>query len=184
MPREMDYNRIEKTPGDDAAAEAARVYYELGEVTIRLAEYIRSLGYPAFSHHPLGGGALLLIPCAIDAGLGEEGRNSLVISREFGPRFRLGCVTTDLPLQVDRPASLGVREYCEKCRACLRACPSGAIPESRQEVRGIEKYTIDVYRCRQYRQEAPGCAICIKECILNQLSHRGKWLKAKEATLG
>ncbi|MBI4286979.1 MAG: hypothetical protein HY671_00955, partial [Chloroflexi bacterium] len=58
---EMDYERMATTPSAESNIEVARVYYELGETTIRLAEYIRSLGHDAHSHHPLGGGAALLI---------------------------------------------------------------------------------------------------------------------------
>lgn len=180
---EMDYARLATTPSPESLIEIARVYYELGESTIRLAEYIRSLGYDAHSHHPLGGGAVLLIPHAIAAGLGELGRISLVISREFGPRFRLGCVTTDIPLLLDKPVDLGAAEFCRKCQACLRACPAGAIPQDQRQVRGIEKYTIDGASCRLHCNQPNGCAICIKVCVFNELAHRGKWLKGGEAAL-
>lgn len=180
---EMDYSRMATAPSAESSIEVARVYYELGETIIRLAEYIRSLGYDAHSHHPLGGGSVLLIPFAIAAGLGELGRNNLIISREFGPRFRLGCVTTDIPLLMDKPADLGVSGFCRKCEACLQACPVGAIPESPGRVRGIEKYTIDGPSCRPYCNQPNGCAVCIKVCVFNQLAHRGKWLEVGQATV-
>ena len=50
---EMDYEQIATAPSPVAETESSRVYYELGEVTIRLAEYIRGLGYPSYPHHPL-----------------------------------------------------------------------------------------------------------------------------------
>lgn len=177
---EMDYGRMATVPSPEADIEVARIYYELGETILRLAEYIRSLGYDAHSHHPLGGGAVLLVPYAIAAGLGEQGKNGLTISEEFGPRFRLGCVTTDMPLLVDKPVDLGVSEFCQKCQACFKACPSEAIPESQAVIRGINKYTIDGRRCRRSVNQLNGCAICIKVCVFNELAHQGKWLKDYE----
>ncbi|MFC2021614.1 hypothetical protein ACFLTR_00140 [Chloroflexota bacterium] len=176
---EMDYESMATSPSPECNTEVARVYYELGETTLRLAEYIRSLGYDAHSHHPLGGGAVLLVPYAIAAGLGEQGKNGLTISREFGPRFRSGCVTTDMPFLVDKPVDLGVSEFCQKCQVCLRACPSGAIPESRGWIRGVNKYTIDSRKCRLSGNQLGGCAICIKVCVFNKLSRQGTWLKAE-----
>ncbi|MBI4287440.1 MAG: 4Fe-4S dicluster domain-containing protein [Chloroflexi bacterium] len=111
--------------------------------------------------------------------MGEQGKNNLVVSRQFGPRFRLGCVTTDIPILADKPADLGVGEFCQSCQACYNACPSGAIPQSRGTVRGIEKYTIDAVKCRPFVNRPNGCAVCIKVCVFNELAHRGKWLKVR-----
>lgn len=165
---EMDYERIATTPRPEAEIEMARVYYELGEVTVHLAEYIRGLGYAALAHHPLGAGRLLQQPFAVAAGLGKLGRNGLVISKDFGPRFRLGCVTTDLSLVTESPCESVVSEFCLKCDLCLRACPGGAIAEHQTIVRGVKKYAIDGSRCRTIFNSKPGCAICIKVCPFNK----------------
>jgi len=50
----------------------------------------------------------LAIPYALKAGLGEYGRHGLLITKEFGPRVRIGKIFTDLPLAYDRPTSFGV----------------------------------------------------------------------------
>jgi len=178
---EMDYSRMATAPSPESSIEVARVYYELGETTLHLAEYIRSLGYDAHSHHPLGGGGVLLVPLAVAAGLGEQGKNGLTISQEFGPRFRSSCVTTDIPLLLDKPIDLGVTEFCQGCQACFRACPGEAIPESQALVRGINKYTTDANRCRNSFNRLNGCAICIKICPFNELAHQNKWLGTREA---
>lgn len=180
---EMDYECMATAPGPAAETEVARVYYELGEVTLRLGQHIWGLGYPARVHHPLGAGRLLQQPFAISAGLGELGRNGLVISKEFGPRFRLGCVTTDLPLLIDNPVKLGVAEYCDQCHVCLHACPEGAIAEERRVIRGSEKYAIDGARCRSHFNSNHGCAICLKVCVLNKLAKQGRWLKSPEQAI-
>lgn len=174
---EMDYGRIATSPSRESRIESCRLYCTLGETTTRLAEYIRGLGFDAHSQHPMGGGDVLLVPFAVAAGLGEHGRNGLLISREFGPCLRLGCVTTDIPLLLDKPVDLGVSWYCQICDVCRKACPGAAIPESPSRVRGIEKYTIDWPSCFHYFEQLSACSICIKECILNKLAHSGKWLK-------
>jgi len=165
---EMDHDRIATAPSAKSGAEAARVYYELGEVTIRMADYIRSLGYPAYAHHPLGGGRLVQVPYAIAAGLGEQGRNGIIITPQFGSRVRLGSVSTNLPLVIDEPHHWGIGAICEKCQVCFKACPTEAIPTQRGMDRGISHFTIDWQKCFPYFTEYHGCAICIKVCPFSQ----------------
>ncbi len=179
---EMDYDQVETAPGPGASTEGARTYYELGKVTLRLAEHIRGLGYPAYAHHPLGLGRILQIPFALAAGIGQMGKNGLVISKEYGPRIRLACVTTDLPLQASGPVDIGVDDFCAQCRACLKACPGGAIIGERREIRGVEKFAIDSARCWPHRVATGGCSICIKVCALNRLAHRHAWPKTEGGT--
>lgn len=45
-----------------------------------------------------------MIPHAHAAGLGELGKHGSLISPELGPNFRLGMVTTDLPLAENSPS--------------------------------------------------------------------------------
>ncbi len=161
---EMAFDRMATAPSVESGAEAARVYYELGEVTIRLAEHIRSLGYHAYAHHPLGAGRMVQVPYAIAAGLGEQGRNGIMVTPQFGCRVRLGAVTTDLPLAIDRPQQWGIGAFCEKCQLCLRACPAGAIPAQRGMDRGIGHYVINWEKCRPHFDAQHFCAICIKVC--------------------
>ena len=161
---EMDFERMASAPSVESGAEAARVYYELGEATLRLAEHIRSLGYHAYAHHPLGAGRLVQVPYAIAAGLGEQGRNGILVTPQFGCRVRLAAVTTDLPLATDRPQQWGIGAFCEKCRLCFRACPTGAIPARRSLDRGISHYVIHWEECRPSFDAQHFCAICIKVC--------------------
>ena len=77
----------------------------------------------------LGAGTeILMVPLAIDAGVGEFARNGRVMSPEFGTNMRLKAVTTDMPLQVDKPISFGAHEFCMACEACAEYCPVRAIP--------------------------------------------------------
>ena len=77
------------------SAVTALTYSRMAEIAASLAAYIRALGYPAI---PCGNDTLQSIPLAIDAGLGEMGRNGLMLTPEYGPRLRICKVFTDLPL--------------------------------------------------------------------------------------
>lgn len=61
------------------------------------------------------------------AGLGTIGRNSLLITPEFGSMVWLGCVLTEAELEPD-PLK---RTICSDCGLCVDICPIGAL-ENRQ----------------------------------------------------
>ena len=103
MAVEMDYENLRRSPANCAATDL--VYSDMAIVSSSLAEFIRELGYKAM---PLGNEMALSIPMAVDAGLGELGRNGLLITEKFGPRVRICKVITSLPLVPDKPVDLGV----------------------------------------------------------------------------
>lgn len=76
--------------------------------------------------------ALLLIPPAIAAGLGELGKHGSLISHRFGAGVRLAGVTTDMPLFPTRSDRFGADEFCASCQICANSCPPGAIVEHKQ----------------------------------------------------
>jgi epoxyqueuosine reductase len=166
----MSWEAIRQAPALPAGVETMRVYYELGKTVIRLAEKIRSLGWEAIGHHPLseaqGGRLLQYVPMAVDAGLAELGRCGFAISPRLGPVFRLAAVTTDLPLAVDEPPLLGygIAQFCELCTACLRACPTGAVPASKSRVRGVHRWKLDSEACFPQFATHLGCSICMAVC--------------------
>jgi len=100
------------------------------------------------------------------AGLGFFGLNNLVVHPEFGARMRYVSVYTDAPLPTDRPidADGGPSGRCGDCRACVEACPCGAIGTSRE--------AFDLERCAEQlrlfkKQGNVGhyiCGLCIKAC--------------------
>jgi epoxyqueuosine reductase QueG len=169
---EMDYDRIQESPGPPSATEVIRAYCFLGEITMKLAEKIRKMGYSAYGHHPRSSrqfpARILHIPFAIAAGFGELGRHGLLITPKFGPRVRLGTVTTNLPLEPDSPMSFGVTEFCETCTICVEECEGDAIPKNKSNVRGYEKYAVDPYKCAPYFGEYDGCSVCMKVCAYNK----------------
>ncbi|SEH48876.1 tRNA epoxyqueuosine(34) reductase QueG [Magnetospirillum fulvum] len=62
-------------------------------------------------------------PLAQQAGLGWQGRHTLLVSRRFGGWVFLSELLTDLDLPPDPPES----DHCGTCRACVEACPTGAL---------------------------------------------------------
>jgi epoxyqueuosine reductase len=167
---EMDWKHINESPGPEASAATALAYSQMAELSASLAKYIRMLGYPAV---PCGNDSAQSIPLAIDAGLGELGRNGLMISPEYGPRQRLCKVLTDLPLIPDQPIDFGMRSFCETCHACAAACPAEAIQwEQRTTERtsisnrkGILRWPVDVARCYLFWQEnGVDCSNCVAAC--------------------
>lgn len=62
------------------------------------------------------------------AGLGFSGKNTFIITEKFGSFVYLGEVITNIPFVPDSP----VEYSCGDCRACMDACPTGAIVEAGQ----------------------------------------------------
>jgi epoxyqueuosine reductase len=143
-------------------------------VLLTLTQYIRNLGYRAVASM---NDSALAIPLAAQAGLGEIGRHSLLITKECGPRLRLGKIFTDMPLLIDEPSNFGVRKFCEICQRCSSACPPKAIPASApsrtphsvSNLKGILKWTTIAEKCfRFWASQNSDCSICIRVCPYNR----------------
>ena len=108
------------------------------------------------------------------AGLGWFGKNTLLINSQRGSWFFLGLILTTAELKPDQPALGG----CGTCRACVDACPTGAI------VQFEGRWAVNSGRCISYltienRNEIPpelaeklsgwtfGCDICQEVCPFN-----------------
>jgi reductive dehalogenase len=161
----QDPDLIGSGPSAACSFEIGRVYAASALAAVELGNYIRALGYPARAHH-LRNYGVLLVPVAVDAGLGELGRCGYLINKELGANFRLACVTTDLPLVTDKPVDLGIQDFCEKCLKCANNCPVGAIPKGdKVVVRGVKKWQMDPEKCLLYWGSQDGaCGICQVVC--------------------
>ena len=187
---EMDYELVKTSPTWLAEATEGKGYSMMAFTTSMVARFIRGLGYKAI---PCGNDTALSIPLAIDAGLGELGRNGLLITPEFGPRARLSKVFTDLPLVPDEPIEFGVVEFCEKCETCAKYCPSQAIIYGKRTTQphnisnnmaGQLKWPVNVDRCFGFWIRNEGsCMNCIRVCPFNKSSgwlHEAvRWLVKK-----
>ncbi|MFM7567240.1 MAG: 4Fe-4S dicluster domain-containing protein [Betaproteobacteria bacterium] len=163
-----DYEQLRQVPSDETngagVTEVGRQYARGTRASYALANWIRAQGYDAQPYPGPAAGALLLIPPAISAGLGELGKHGSMISRHFGSGFRLAGVTTNMPLHATHSDRFGADEFCTNCQVCANACPPGAISNLKQTVRGAERWYVDFDKCIPYFVEAASCGICLAVC--------------------
>ena len=103
----------------------------------KLAERIAAETGPGQQRVFVDSAPVMEVELATRAGLGWRGKHTLLLDREAGSWFFLGTLYTDLPLPADEPVS----PHCGTCRACIDACPTGAI---------VAPYRIDARRCISY----------------------------------
>jgi epoxyqueuosine reductase len=72
---------------------------------------------------------------AMEAGLGWQGRHSILINKEKGSFFFIGILVLNIDLEYDAPYS---EDHCGACTLCIDACPTSAINDNR---------TIDARKC-------------------------------------
>lgn len=167
----MDPSAISASPTFKACAETALGYSRMAFCVSCTAEFIRSLGYNAI---PMGNDTSLSIPLAIDAGLGEMGRNGLLITKKYGSCLRLCKIFTNMPLEPDKPKGHGITEFCKKCKKCAEACGAGAIQtetEPSYEIAcpsnnpGILRWAVNQDECYKFWIKNGGdCSNCIAAC--------------------
>lgn len=170
--KEMDYDRIMTAPEAPSGVEVLRIYWRMGNIALKIASFIRRLGYEAVAHHPRNflkrEPEILHTAAALEAGLGEVGRHGLLITKEFGPRVRVATITTELELPQAQRADHGIDKYCRTCRLCRDACEGDAIPDEKTDRSGILKYTIDPFKCLPYFAKYDGCNLCVSKCAFNK----------------
>ena len=163
---EMDLEMVRMAPQAPVIVETAKKYVEAARISIILAHLIRRLGYPARAHIAGSNYQALLPPLGQEAGIGELGRLGILVTYKYGPRARLGLVTTDLPLIPEKSKEFGVQNFCQKCQKCARNCPAQAIPYGEKvEENGVLKWVLKREECyRFWRKVGTDCALCIFVC--------------------
>lgn len=157
-----------ETPDSTARSwETGRVYADHLYAAVKIAAFIRALGYDAYAHVQ---DQCLNVAAACDAGLGEPARWGNLILPGLGNQVRIFSVTTELPMTVDKPIAFGVREFCEDCKLCAKLCPGQAITDGPMTVkRGIKKWWIDLKGCILNQATYAGsCQLCHAICPYNK----------------
>jgi len=161
----MDHDFVATAP-EFPTVLATGIAYAIGAyAAVRLASYIRSLGYSARAHHVYSY-RVLPVPIAVDCGIGELSRAGFLMTKELGLGLRLGTVTTDLPLSHDAPVDVGIQSFCERCEICADYCPSKSIPKGpKTEHNGVLKWKLDEEGCYRYWSVvSTDCSVCMSTC--------------------
>ncbi|SEK26896.1 epoxyqueuosine reductase [Roseateles sp. YR242] len=144
----------------------------LQQLADRIQAAVGPLGHRVFTDSA----PVLEVELASRSGIGWRGKHTLTLHREVGSMFFLGEIYLDLAL----PPSEPVTAHCGQCRACLDACPTGAI---------VAPYRLDARRCISYltiEQDGPipealrpamgnriyGCDDCQLACPWNKFAQR------------
>ena len=110
------------------------------------------------------------------AGLGWYGKNTNILTKDWGSWIFLAEIVTNLPLPTDAP----IKTSCGSCEICLHACPTQALPTP---------YVLDMPRCISFltielRGSIPielrplmgnlifGCDICQEVCPVNKIAEK------------
>jgi len=110
------------------------IHKQLKKLVIKIKNNIGAFNYRCFVDNI----KILEKHLAIQAGLGWQGKNSLIINHDFGSWMFLGEIITDLELPIDKPYN---NRHCGNCTRCINACPTGAI---------YDNCKIDINRCISY----------------------------------
>lgn len=111
---------------------------------------------------------------AVRAGLGWQGRNTLLIAGRAGSFGVLGVLLLDAELPPDPPFQ---DHRCGTCRACQDACPTGALAPFRHDpARCLSTYTLETElppppeaaEALARTRWAAGCDACQEACPWNR----------------
>ncbi len=112
---------------------------------------------------------------AVKAGLGWQGKNTLLLQKGLGSYFFIAELITDIELEYDTPFKA---DHCGTCTRCIDACPTQAL---------LPNKVLDANKCISYltienKAEIPvqfknqwqdwifGCDICQEVCPWNHFS--------------
>lgn len=100
-----------------------------------LIEFIRELQPDKEAYSFVDSEPLLEKAWAVEAGIGWQGRHSIVINKKIGSFFFIGIILLNIELDYDNRSE---ENSCGNCRLCIELCPTGAINEDG---------TIDARKC-------------------------------------
>ena len=157
---------FQNLPDETSIKEIMQGYLETLKLAKKVAHYLHSKGWNSQVEVGPHSNRLLLIPAAVQAGLGELGKHGSLIHHKYGSAIRLFAVLTEAPiLQIHSQRMTA--DFCTNCQICVQACPVDALTHQPIMVRGVEKYAVNFDKCAPYFVENNGCGICINVCPWN-----------------
>jgi epoxyqueuosine reductase len=134
-----------------------------------LLKFIKKQGFSAELVGKLGyspSGKPNLKHLAVAAGLGRQGKNTLVVNPSFGPWLRFMAIRTNAPLAITGSGVYAKEENpdCKACQRCIEACPVGILQPYR---------LLDADRCLaaisgERRRELAICDKCVVVCPVGE----------------
>jgi epoxyqueuosine reductase len=113
---------------------------------------------------------------AVRSGLAQYGKNNITYVKGSGSFYRPVVFISDFPCEADSWREPAVMEQCDKCSACVKACPTAAV--------GSDRFLLHAECCLTFLNERPkdfpkwlspdwhnslvGCMTCQKVCPANR----------------
>lgn len=152
-------------------------YYDIAntlinEIGLRLNNDLLKMGYdaypiPASQRTGAKDGSIFSHRMAAQlSGLGWIGKSCALVTKEAGPRLRLGTVLTNAPLTPGQPAE----NLCGDCTLCTDICPAQAILGRLFDERDDLSLRFDFNKCDAYLSETRQtfgkriCGRCVAVC--------------------
>ncbi len=189
----MDYDNVATSPSWTSEGATGNGYCDMSKISCQIAKFIRGMGYNAVA---AGNDMANSVAFAIQAGLGEGGRNSLCLAPGVGPRVRICKVFSNIDFEdaYDYPRTWGIADFCESCRKCAEACPPQAISYDEKpgfkptyefsdepgytwnNHIGIKKWYGDAKKCFNFWIENDtSCLNCMASCTFNEPDYWHHW---------
>jgi len=123
---------------------------------------------------------------AVRSGLAKYGKNNIAYIEGLGTFHRLKVFLSDLPAVEDTWSESEMLERCGKCSACIKKCPTGAIPSDRFLIRADRCLTFHNEREAEFPDWIDpawhnclvGCMVCQLVCPANR-GARGQYGKGE-----
>jgi len=138
-----------------------------------IAEFLKNKGYQAkiCDGSKEGGSILPLKLAAVRAGLGWQGKHSLLISKKYGTFLALGGIITDADLEHN---AIEEKNRCRTCTECQNACPVSALDHAyvlnkskcMSNLLATENLPMEVQTVMENR--IGDCEICQESCPWNR----------------
>lgn len=165
----MNKEALDTAPSYECFREVERGYLRLALAGNRITELLRAEGFAAYPGTAMGG--LSDYPRTAElAGLGSIGYHGCLITPGEGALLRLNTIyisIENIPRHPPEPTDW-IREFCAKCRRCVRECPAKAIHASPMVLENGRVECIDSRTCLDYFSANYGCAVCIDVCPFSQ----------------